>query len=224
MEKEWNRVAGRVLMGGPAIGTRGEEFTPGMYLKDGYTITSRGCPNRCWFCDVWKRDGDVKELLIRDGWNILDDNILATSCEHFSAVCEMLSRQKHRAEFTGGLEAKRLSVWHVNRLTRVNPAQMFFAYDTPSDYEPLVMAGRRMKNAGFKRNQMRCYVLVGYPADTFSLAKRRLQEAWDAGYLPMAMLWRHDAPPSLEWRRFQKTYARPASTKAVLAGRAGKEA
>jgi radical SAM superfamily enzyme YgiQ (UPF0313 family) len=22
-----------------------------------------GCPNRCWFCDVWKRDGDTPVLI-----------------------------------------------------------------------------------------------------------------------------------------------------------------
>ncbi len=53
---EWKFVA-PVQMGGPALGTRGEGFTPGFYVRRGYTITSRGCPNRCWFCSVWKREG-----------------------------------------------------------------------------------------------------------------------------------------------------------------------
>ncbi|MDR1201986.1 MAG: hypothetical protein LBL58_10220 [Tannerellaceae bacterium] len=46
LEKAWRQVA-PVSIGGPATGQRGEEFTPGMYLKKGYVITSRGCPNRC---------------------------------------------------------------------------------------------------------------------------------------------------------------------------------
>lgn len=46
-----------VKIGGPAVGTKGEQFEPGMYLKKGYTITSRGCPNKCWFCNVWRREG-----------------------------------------------------------------------------------------------------------------------------------------------------------------------
>ena len=41
----WQSVA-PTSIGGPAFNERGEEFEPGMYLKQGYTITSRGCPNK----------------------------------------------------------------------------------------------------------------------------------------------------------------------------------
>lgn len=40
---------GDVKLGGPAYDHPGERFTPGLYLKKGYVITSRGCPNNCWF-------------------------------------------------------------------------------------------------------------------------------------------------------------------------------
>jgi len=36
---EWERVA-PVTVGGPAIGSPSAEFTPGLYLKRGYVITS----------------------------------------------------------------------------------------------------------------------------------------------------------------------------------------
>ena len=42
LEKEWRYVA-PVTVGGPATAQRGEDFTPGKYLTDGYVITSRGC-------------------------------------------------------------------------------------------------------------------------------------------------------------------------------------
>ena len=74
MEKEWKRVCDRVLIGGPALGTRGKEFEPGMFVKKGYVITSRGCPNKCWFCDVWKREGAIQELPIRLVGNMGDTN------------------------------------------------------------------------------------------------------------------------------------------------------
>ena len=138
-------------MGGPALGTRGEEFVGGKYIREGYTITSRGCPNKCWFCTVWRRDGHVvRELPIVDGWNILDDNILACSEQHIRKVFAMLKRQKHRAEFTGGLEAKRLKPWHCELLADLKPQQMFFAYDTPDDWEPLVEASKILDEHGFE--------------------------------------------------------------------------
>ena len=40
-------------IGGPATGEKGEDFVAGRYLRKGYVITSRGCPNKCWFCNVW---------------------------------------------------------------------------------------------------------------------------------------------------------------------------
>ena len=70
----WSRY-GNVKIGGPATGMRVEVFTPGMYLKHGYTITSRGCHNHCWFCSVPTREGPLRELPITDGWIVLDDNV-----------------------------------------------------------------------------------------------------------------------------------------------------
>jgi len=212
LARAWSLVA-PVEVGGPAMGSRGEEFVPGMYLKEGYVVTSRGCPNRCWFCSVWRREGsDVRELPIEEGWNVLDDNLLACSEGHIRAVFEMLGRQKQPAEFTGGLEAARLLPWHAEALRRLHPKSIFFAYDTPDDLEPLRAAGRLLLEAGFTTvsHTLRCYVLVGYPKDTQEKAEKRLLEALEAGFTPMAMLWREESEPTLEWRRFQRRWARPA--------------
>jgi len=204
---------GNVSIGGPAMGTRGGDFEPGKYLKRGYVITSRGCPNKCWFCQVWGRDGDIRELPITEGWNVLDDNLLACSERHIRAVFEMLKRQPKRAEFTGGLEAARLKDWHIDLLLDLHPKQVFFAYDTEDDYEPLRDAGRRLLAAGFTRasHTLRCYVLIGYPGDTQGAAERRLRRAIKAGFMPMAMLWRDERNQitTIKWRRFQRAWARP---------------
>jgi hypothetical protein len=221
LAREWERVA-PVKIGGPAIGTRGEDFEPGVYLRHGYVITSRGCPRRCWFCNVWRRDGAVRELPIRDGWNVQDDNLLACSEEHVRAVFAMLKRQKQRAWFTGGLDARLLQDWHIDLLWDLKPKQMFFAYDTPGDYEPLVEAGKRLYAAGwtFAGHRLRAYVLIGHPRDTLADAERRLRQTVDAGFMPMAMLWGDGRePPSQEWRRLQRTWARPAATARAIEGR-----
>lgn len=208
----WSRIA-PVKIGGPAMGTRGEEFVGGMYIRDGYVIASRGCPNKCWFCTVWRRDGhEVRELPIVDGWNILDDNILACSEGHIKSVFAMLKRQKTRAQFTGGLEAKRLKRWHCELLADLHPKQMFFAYDTPDDWEPLIQASKLLDEHGIlNRTQCRCYVLIGWNGDTFEHAEYRLKRVVSLGMFPMAMLFRdHEGKTDVEWRRFQRLWARPA--------------
>jgi len=218
LEKEWRHVA-PVKIGGPAMGQRGEQFTPGQYLKKGDVITSRGCPNRCWFCGVWRREGQaVRELPITEGWNILDDNFLACSDEHIKNVFAMLAKQKERLYFTGGLEAARLKLWHIEELAKLKPKEMFFAYDGPEDKEPLFEAGKMLKQAGFKLcDPLRVYVLIGYRGDTFDAAEKRFADCARAGFLPMAMLYRdekEDRDPA--WVRFTWPWVRPAIVRSKL--------
>lgn len=223
LAKEWSVVA-PVEIGGPATGAPGDDFVPGKYLKSGYVITSRGCRNRCWFCSVWKREGNIRELPITEGYNVLDDNLLACSRKHISDVFLMLYRQAQgRVQFTGGLEAALLKPWHVEQMRVIHPKQMFFAYDTPEDLEPLQEAGKLLKSGGFKiTNPLRAYVLVGYPRDTFEAAEKRLFETIDAGFMPMAMLYRNDQNETDgQWRKFQKEWARPAIINTKIKERTG---
>jgi hypothetical protein len=211
----WSQVA-PVKIGGPATGMRGEEFTSGLFLKPGYLLSSRGCPNRsCWFCSVPQREGSfTRELPIREGWNLLDDNLLACSETHIRSVFAMLNRQKRGlVQFTGGLEAARLRPWHVELLKELRPKQMFFAFDAPDDLPALEEAMRLFRAAEYgTRNNLRCYVLIGYPGDTFQAAEDRLKTVMRMGFCPMAMLFRNERGdvPALEWRRFQRMWARPA--------------
>jgi hypothetical protein len=101
LAEQWRHVA-PVTFGGPAYNQPGATFVPGKYVREGAVITSRGCPNRCWFCSVWKRESGLLELPINAGTNILDDNLLACSERHIREVFAMLKRQRGRIEFTGG--------------------------------------------------------------------------------------------------------------------------
>ena len=211
----WAPVA-PVRIGGPATGEAGGEFVPGRYVKAGYVLTSRGCPNSCWFCNVWRREGqEVRELPIMNGCNLLDDNLLACSEGHQRAVFAMLKRNKKTGpvQFTGGLEAKRLEPWHVEALRDLKPKQMFFANDTPDDLEPLQRAGRMLLDAGFTTTShaLRAYVLCGWPADTIEAAAKRMQETVDAGFLPMAMLYRDQSGRrDPVWQKWGRQWARPS--------------
>lgn len=210
---QWRVLGVPVKMGGPAFNEPGGEFIPGRYLKHGYVITSRGCPNRCWFCSVPAREGyKLRELEIKDGWNVMDDNLLACSEEHIRKVFEMLSRQSERPKFTGGLEAKLLKPWHIDLLRKVKTSKMYFAYDTPDDYEPLVEAGKMLRDGGISASShtAHCYVLIGYKGDTYEKAEKRLEDTARAGFMPYAMLYRDkDGNTDQTWKRFQREWLRP---------------
>ena len=213
LAKQWESQGYLVKVGGPAYNDRGDEFVPGRFIKKGYVVTSRGCNNKCWFCLTWRREGPIRELPITDGWNVLDSNLLQCSQGHIKAVFEMLAQQPKRARFTGGLETTRLNDWHVGLLSDLNPEIIFFAYDTPDDYEPLVVATGMIKDAIpqlISGHRLRCYVLIGYPKDTMSLAEQRLKDVLSMGVMPMAMLYRgDDVTPDIEWKRFQRMWVRP---------------
>ncbi len=213
MAYQWEAVGVPVRLGGPAYDDPAGEFVPGLYLKRGYTITSRGCNNKCWFCMASKREGQLRELEIKDGWDILDNNLLQCSEAHIRSVFEMLHRQSHRPKFTGGLEAKELKPWHCELLREARPERMYFAYDTPDDYEPLVMAGRMLMEAGItpQSHVMACYNLIGYKGDTLEKANTRLNQTIKAGFMPYAMLYRDEkGKVDREWAKFQREWLRPA--------------
>lgn len=214
LARAWAPVA-EVKIGGPATGDTGGVFVPGMYVKKGYVIHHRGCPNGCWFC--CERNTDMKLLPIHDGWNDLSSNLLACPDDHIKQVFAAMKRGKAAygiaPQFTGGLEAKRLEWWHVEALRELKPKQMFFAYDTPDDWPWLYAAGWQLIVGGFttKSHALRCYVLCGYPKDTFEAAELRMRETQEAGFMPMAMLYRDkEGHRNSEWMKWQRQWARPA--------------
>lgn len=209
---QWEVVGVPVKVGGPACNDSGGNFEPGKYLKYGYTITSRGCNNNCWFCMARQREGKLRELKIQPGWDILDNNLLQCSEQHIRDVFEMLKDQPHKPKFTGGLEAKELKEWHCDLLRESNPERLYFAYDTPDDYEPLVEAGKMLMNHGFspKSHLLGCYCLCGYKGDTFEKAEERFEKAIRAGFSPCAMLYRDEkGEANQDWRKFQREWIRP---------------
>jgi hypothetical protein len=220
LEKNWRHVA-PTKMGGPALNDLGGEFVPGRYLKQGYTITSRGCPNKCWFCSVWKREGNIRELEIKDGYDVLDSNLLACSDDHIKKVFDMLSRQKERPRFTGGLEPKRMKSWIAKELKKLKPSACFFAYDTPDDYEPLRECSQILKEVELLKthHEYCCYVLCGFHNDTMDLAEKRLKQVFELGFLPFAMVYRDKMGEiTKEWARWARLWIRPWVVMARLRG------
>ena len=204
LEKAWRSV-GKTLIGGPAYNTYARDFIPGMYLKTGHLITSRGCPNHCWFCRAWRNEGNIRELPVYDGFIVHDNNLLATSKTHQEKVFTMLLRQKESPKFTGGFEARLFSEWHLNWMNKLKPRTIWFAYDEDSDYEPLQKALKLFEGSSLLRNRIvQCYVLIGYEGDTFELAEKRLNQVIELGAMPQAMLY--NRRPEKDWRRFQRVY------------------
>lgn len=232
LQQAWEQCyPGRVRIGGPAFGDRGGDFVPGMYLREGYTITSRGCPNRCSYCLVPGREGEVRELYPISGGHIVqDNNLLACSELHWWRVLAMLAGQQKAARFTGGFEAERFTYERAFELySNVRVDKIWLAYDSASRWDAVREAIRTGvywfgNGRDAVARKVRCYVLAGHWDDTPERAVARCEQVLNAGALPFLMLWQPAdrlIRYSADWRAVQRKYTRPA---AMLTGRRELEA
>jgi len=212
LQQAWAHHYSVVKLGGPAINGSTGEFVPGMYLKHGVTITSRGCPNKCPWCLVPDREGDLQTLDIKPGWIVQDNNLLATPKTHQEGVFGMLREQHRKASFPGGLDARLMDDWIVDQLEAIPIKEAFLAADTKAAIP--ILYNVRPKLNFLSRRQLRCYVLIAYNDETIPEAQARLEAVWQAGFLPFAQLYQPpdyhiNYPP--EWNGLARTWSRPAA-------------
>ena len=207
----WRQYYDDVQVGGPAYNHPGGEFTPGMFLKEGCTITSRGCPKKCGWCVVPTREGNVRELQIKPGWIVQDNNLLACSEKHIRSVFDMLREQHRCAFFNGGLDKHFLKPWHREMFDSIPVGELWFACDTGADIPWLEKAKAILD--GYPVRKLRCYTMIGYNGETLLDAERRLERVLALGFLPYTQLYQPETRKTYadEWRHLCRKWARPAA-------------
>ena len=213
----WQDVTDKpVLIGGAAFDDPCTgDFVPGLYLRHGVTVTSRGCINNCAFCFVPKREGRLREIENFAVGNIIqDNNFLACSKEHKRRVYDMLKTQR-QVSFRGGLESEFLTDWDVEEMRNLRIFDLWLACDSKPRIKPFLKACEKLVKAGFSQNKIRCYALIG---DDMSENEERLQTIFRAGALPFAQLFqpREWKEYPREWRQYQRQWTRPAAMKAHM--------
>ena len=219
--RSWRLFYKDVKIGGPAFSDPGDEFTPGRFVRVGVVVTSRGCPKSCDFCLVPKREGRIRELQIKEGFNVFDNNLLACSRDHIETVFEMLWRQKEPAHFTGGLDKTLLKTWHIDLLKKTRFKRAWFALDSDMGFPALERAADLLSD--FSREKKYCYALVGYGNESPAEAEARLVRIFNLGFMPFSMLYRgplagKKVSPNPAWRALIHKWCNPARYKAYMKG------
>ena len=214
----WKDATGKLVkLGGVAFGGPVEGFTPGLYIKNGFTFTSRGCDNNCPWCQVPKLEGGLRELdIVHPGHVIQDNNFLQCSRRHKDAVFKMLKLQRGIC-FKGGLKADLIDSHFINNIQSLRISELWLACDSNAAIPGAVDAVKKLAKAGFNRNKIYCYVLIG---DDMEENEYRCSEIYKAGAMPRAQLYRDHSETKTkytkEWRKFESMWQRPAATVAHM--------
>lgn len=211
LKRQWERFYFPVTIGGPAYEDAGGDFTPGLFMKTGCTITSRGCPKKCSWCVVPRRSGPIRELTIKPGWIVQDDNLLATSEPHTRAVFDMLQEQNRNVFFNGGLDKHFLKDWHIPLFHSIKIGELWFACDVLQDLGAIERASGMLD--GIPLRKRRCYTMIDPNTETLRDAEFRLERVLELGFMPFCQLYQSDTIKTYpeEWRKLQRKWARPAA-------------
>jgi hypothetical protein len=155
-----------------------EAMTPDydLYSIDyGIGFLWRGCVNKCSFCVVPKKEGDMNQVArIGDLLNpkssrlVLLDNNLTAAPNVVDMLTEMAER-KLQVNITQGMDIRRMTPEIARALAKVNfsnhtwtSKQVHFAFDNPGT-EPAVRRGvATLKEAGIKPYRLMFYMLCGF--------------------------------------------------------------
>lgn len=216
---QWEAATDKpVKLGGPAFLSTVEGFVQGLYLKPNIIFTTRGCNNSCKWCIVPMLEGRLKESdEIPIGNIIQDNNFLLSSRKHKDKVFEMLKTQNGIC-FKGGLEPDLIDGHFVDAVKGLRIKELWLACDTDARFPQFADGCRKLVNAGFSRDKIKCYVL-SYGKD-MDKDDARARAVFSAGAMPFMQLYRDFSEKKTEypeeWNRFARSWQRPAIIRAKM--------
>ena len=179
-----------------------------------FVFTSRGCPNHCAYCAVWRIE---KQRWINPNWKahiagrkklaIFDNNLSACALEHVNDVFNTLEQRKIRVCFDNGFDIKFVTPEMAQRLARLKYANegMRIAFDRIEEDGDFQRAVRMLLVAGVPKSQIMAYVLFNF-TDSPQEADYRMRECHKLGihpypqrYMPLSITTREQRFVGKKW-------------------------
>ena len=181
---------------------------------------TRGCPNRCEWCIVPQKEGDIRphsdieEFCRHRHIVLLDNNVLAH--DHGITQIEKMSRLNLRVDFTQGLDARMIDRPVACRLAALGwfrPIRL--ACDQRGQMPTVEKAVHLLRAAGAKPRRYFCYVLVKDVEDAYE----RVSFLRSLGVDPFAQAYRSasgvSSLPTIKQRLFCRWVNHKALFKSV---------
>lgn len=140
--------------------------------KTAYGFLTRGCPNKCKWCVVPRKEGPVRpymdvEDVATDGRNklvLMDNNILA--CEYGLQQIAKIADRGYRVDFNQALDARLVTEDVAKLLARVRWLnQIRFGCDTPKQIQECEAAMRMIDHYRGKPASYLMYTMIGSDFD-----------------------------------------------------------
>ena len=193
---------------------------PSIGHKTSYGFLTRGCPNKCKWCIVPKKEGaikpymDVEEIAI-DGRNeliLMDNNILASDhgIEQIEKIIKMNEgrKKKIKVDFNQGLDARLVTDEIAKMLSRLKWIQQIrFGCDTPKQIEECEKACAMIDKHGYKGEYFFYCILLDDFDESFSRVNHWKKKG-SSRYLPHCQPFRDIANRSQIIPQWQKDMAR----------------
>jgi len=161
--------------------------------KFSFLFTTRGCPNKCSYCSVWKIEPD---MCINTNWRdhiladkpyvmISDNNLSAQPIEHIEQVCNYIVENKKRVVFDNGFDCKHITDEIAELLSKPKyyKTGLRLAFDRIEEDGIFQDAIRTLLRHGVRKSWLMSYCLFNF-TDTPQEANYRMRECVKLGVRP----------------------------------------
>lgn len=155
-----------------------------------FCFTSRGCPNKCAYCAVWRIETipkiveNWKAHIQEDKKNVMisDNNLSAQSFEHIKNVIDFLSDANKHVVFDNGFDCKHITLKMAKQLSRLKfiRSGMRLAFDRIEEDGIFQEAVQILIDSGIPKTSIMAYVLFNF-TDTPKEANYRMSECLRLG-------------------------------------------
>lgn len=207
----------KVSLGGSGLDLHSELPKEVEHIEPDYSLynidysmgyTTRGCPRKCPWCLVPKKEGPIKDHALVDEFLkfghrnliLLDNNFLAGP--NWKENLLRIIAYRLKVSFTQGLDIRLINSENARLLRRTHfynwtfkHRQLYFSFDLPEIEDAVRRGVKILVDAGIKPYNMRFYILTGFNT-SFEEDMHRFKVLRELGTEPFIMVYnnRKDLP------------------------------